>query len=236
MKLFKDYIKNFDLDNTMIKRKYHHSFRVQTLSEMIAKSLGFNDRDYYLVSICGLFHDIARFKQAKEYNSFKDSDSFDHGDEGEIIFNEYFANRLNLSDDEINLILKSIRYHNKLAIGNDVNDKELLFCKLVRDADKIDVLYQIANDKSLLEEIDGDINESLHKEFFNKKTLNIKNITNGTEKNLLTLAYYWDINFDLSKKIICENRYYNKIEKLLNDKRYDEYFKLIYREMEEIKC
>lgn len=94
MKLFDDYVKKYDFTNEKIELKYHHSYRVQALSEMIAKDLKMNERDMYLASIIGLFHDIARFKQITEYNTFLDSISFDHGDVGADIFNIEMANQL----------------------------------------------------------------------------------------------------------------------------------------------
>ena len=72
LKLFNNYVKNYDLTDLNIMRKYHHSFRVMERAGEIAKSLNLNSLEKDLVLICGLFHDIARFYQWEKYNTYKD--------------------------------------------------------------------------------------------------------------------------------------------------------------------
>ncbi len=232
MKLFDDYTKQFDFSNEKIELKYHHSYRVQKLCEMIAKNLKMNERDLYLASITGLFHDIARFRQITEYHTFLDSQSFDHGDVGADIFNNEIANQLDLSEEERIIIYKAIKYHNKLAIGNDVNDRELIFCQIVRDADKVDILYLFATNASLPGKTDGEVNSDCHRIFMNKQSISHEYVTNGTEKNVAALASLWDINFPISKQVIKEKKYFQQIEKMLNHEIYNKYFKLIYEDLE----
>ena len=233
MDIFENYVKQYDLKNAKIVRKYRQSIRVQHLCELLARNIGFSNEDIKLAKICGLFHDIGRFKQIELYDSFSDKNTFDHGDEGANIFLKQIAPELNLKQNDIDLIYKSIKYHNKFAIGNDVNAKELIFCKLLRDADKIDILYQLSSINGLLHPNDGEISNINDKDFMQKKCLNRKNITTGIEENLTLLAFIWDINFDISKKIIYDNKYYEKIEKILDDNRYDKYFNLIYKSLKE---
>ena len=232
MDLFENYVKKYDMNDTMIKRKYHHSFRVQTLCELIAKDLDMDAEDIRIASLCGIFHDIARFKQAKLFHTFNDLNSINHGDEGAIIFQNEFSDKLGLDEEKKQIIIKAIKYHNKINIGDDVNEKEELFCKILRDADKVDVLYLLATDSGLLKKTDGPISEECEHSFMNKQSINIKVIKNGTEKNILSLAFLWDINFDISKKIIKDNKYYQKIEKNLNNEIYNKYFQLIYESLE----
>ena len=231
MKLFDDYVNNYGFDNEKIELKYHHSYRVQSLCEMLAKDLQLSERDVYIASLAGLFHDIARFKQISEYNTFLDMNSFDHGDLGADIFKNEFASQFDLSDEEQMIIYKAIKHHNKLAIGQDVNERELLFCKIVRDADKIDILYLYGSNSHLPGKTDGEVNDECHKSFMDKKSIAHEYVTNGTEKNVAALASYWDLNFALSKKIIRDNEYFQKIEKVLNNDIYTKYFKLIYEDL-----
>ena len=80
MSIFNKYVKGFDLKNKNIMRKFHHTYRVVEYANDIAVSLKLNDDDIVLAKVCALFHDIARFIQATQYNTFIDSKSFDHGD------------------------------------------------------------------------------------------------------------------------------------------------------------
>lgn len=77
---FLNYTKKYDLSNENIKRKQLHSLRVMQISENIARSLNLNEEGVTLAMLIGLLHDIARFEQYTQYQTFKDFISFDHGD------------------------------------------------------------------------------------------------------------------------------------------------------------
>ena len=61
-----------------IKRKIEHCKRVNKLSVEIAQKLDLSAEEVYLISISSLFHDIGRFKQFYEYNTYNDSISCNH--------------------------------------------------------------------------------------------------------------------------------------------------------------
>ena len=61
-KEFEKYIKNYDLNNKEIKKKYLHSYRVMNLSKKYATLLNYNKHDIELATIIGLLHDIGRIK------------------------------------------------------------------------------------------------------------------------------------------------------------------------------
>ena len=63
---FDEYTSNYDLNNSMIKSKYNHSYRVMHLCEKYAKELGWSKSDILLARIIGLLHDFGRFEQLSE--------------------------------------------------------------------------------------------------------------------------------------------------------------------------
>ena len=79
-KEFIKFTENYDLTVESIKRKQCHSLRVMELSKEIATKEGFSETEIELATLIGLLHDIARFKQYTEYQTFSDAKSFDHGD------------------------------------------------------------------------------------------------------------------------------------------------------------
>ena len=135
--LFNSYYSRFEISQSGIYRKYDHTMRVVDYAEEIAKSLDMSEEDIDLARQCALFHDIARFKQWAEYKTFEDSRSFDHGDEGYNILKE-----LGVTDE---IILLSTKYHNKYAVPDDVDYRTKIFCNIVRDADKIDIMLEQKN-------------------------------------------------------------------------------------------
>ena len=46
----------------------------------------FDARGRYLARLAALFHDVSRFKQYREFQTFRDADSFDHGEMSAEIF------------------------------------------------------------------------------------------------------------------------------------------------------
>ena len=73
---FENFVNQFDKNNKKIKHKYDHTYRVVEYAKKIAKSINLNEKEYNRAIICALFHDLGRFPQIKEYNTFTDLLSF----------------------------------------------------------------------------------------------------------------------------------------------------------------
>ena len=85
---FLKYTENYDLSDFHIIGKQKHSIRVMELSKKIAEGLKLSEEQIELATLIGLLHDIARFEQYKQYHTFKDAESIDHGDLGVEILNK----------------------------------------------------------------------------------------------------------------------------------------------------
>ena len=224
---FMKYTNNYDIENENIERKIYHSLRVMEISKKIATNLGLENEKIELATLIGLLHDIGRFEQFKIYQTYSDLESIDHGDLGADILkqNNFIRNFIKEAKyDEI--ILKSVQNHNKYKIADDLNKEEKLFCKIVRDADKIDILYEAIEIfwKKGREEIQNDlISDKVYNEFLNKKLIkkdkNMKK--NGIDKLVLMLAFVFDINFYESLEILKKEDYLNKILNNFDFKRQD---------------
>lgn len=224
---FMKYTNNYDIENENIERKIYHSLRVMEISKKIATNMGLENEKIELATLIGLLHDIGRFEQFKIYQTYSDLESIDHGDLGADILkqNNFIRNFIKETKyDEI--ILKSVQNHNKYKIADDLNKEEKLFCKIVRDADKIDILYEAIEIfwKKGREEIQNDlISDKVYNEFLNKKLIkkdkNMKK--NGIDKLVLMLAFVFDINFHESLEILKKEDYLNKILNNFDFKRQD---------------
>ena len=226
-KEFNKYIINFfSINNDKIKKKYEHTYRVINYAKQIATSENLNKHDYNLAITCSLLHDIARFKQIKKYNTFKDSISFDHGDEGYniLIKNNYIDKYTNSKIDK-NIILKSVKNHNKLEIDNNLTKKELYFAKLVRDADKLDIIITQSNQ---ITDNSNTINKNTIKAIKNKQLCPNQYVTNQLENLIRNLALIYDLNFKESYRIIKKSNIIDKKLKLLENH-------ILKEELEEIK-
>ncbi len=213
---FNKYAKTFDLTIKQIIYKYHHSFRVMEIAKEIALSLNLNKEEIELATICGLFHDIGRFRQWTEYETYRDQDSIDHGDLGSEILKDFLNN---YKDKDI--VIKATKYHNKYGVP-ELDERTTLFCNIVRDADKLDIMREQTNEIYQKEII---LKPELLTDIDNKIICQNKNIENEVDTIIRELSWVFDLNFKYSFKFLKDKKI---IENKLN-------LLKIYGETEEIK-
>lgn len=212
MNYFDEYTSNYDMQDPEINYKYYHSYRVMNIMELLAQKLNLSHEDIELAKVIGLLHDIGRFEQDKLYDSFKDR-KFDHGNYGAKILRETnILDKTNINIEDYEVVCKAVDNHNQLKIDDGLTERELFFAKLIRDADKLDILYALGNKEILdLHQDDKEITKELETEFFNNKQGNIKNVKSKNDSIIIEFCYIYDINFKCTYEIIKENNYYEKI-------------------------
>lgn len=214
-KAFIKYTENYDLKVEAIERKQKHSLRVMELSKKIATELKLSQDEIELATLIGLLHDIARFEQYTQYKTYRDADSFDHGDYGVEILNKDIRNYIDT--DEYDKIIKcAVKNHNKYKIEEGLSKKEELFCNIVRDADKLDILYEILaifwkEDKDKPNVEYSKISNEVIKQIMEEKPVMRKKGDDDLVKLLCTVAFVFDINFEISLEIIKNENYINNM-------------------------
>ncbi len=210
----------FDKDNANIERKYIHTINVINLSETIAKSLNLNEEEVKLVKLIALLHDIARFeeyKDVKKETTFVNFETYDHASRSvEILKENNFIRKFIQENKYDDIIYAAIRNHNKNKIEDNLTEEKILYCKILRDADKLDILRLAATTywKNELSQIEnGIINEAMLKEFYNMHVIDISKIAEKTQldKLMKTLAFIYDLQYKKSFEILKEKDYFNKI-------------------------
>lgn len=213
---FLKYVKKFDETESKIDLKKHHSIRVMKISNQIAKTIFENKEQIELATLIGLLHDIARFEQYTRYRIFNDLESFDHGDYGvEILKRDNYIRKFIQTDKYDNIILKAIKNHNKFQIEEGLTEEESVYSKLVRDADKLDIFYEVSAMywKGQKKEIENSkISNYIEKEFKEKKTIKIEKgkKIEGVDRVISTSAFVFDLNYKESFKILKKEDYINK--------------------------
>lgn len=140
---FKEYVSGFNINDERISLKITHTYRVADNSVNLAESLGLTIDDQNLSWLIGLLHDVGRFSQIDRYGTFDDNVSVDHAELGaDLLFKyDYVWNFIdsNSEKNELSIIDTAIREHNKFELRNDLSDREAMFCRVIRDADKLDI-------------------------------------------------------------------------------------------------
>ena len=207
---FFKYVSNYDLDIYAVKRKYEHSIRVMNLGIKYARILGYSDSDVELASIIGLLHDIGRFEQYTKYLTFDDLNTFDHADYGvDILFKDDLIKNFTDRVVDYDLIRFAIRNHNKLFIEECNNKRYLKFAKLIRDVDKLDIVYLNGYLGEYKYVANGDyISDKVRECFSLKKSVDNKYILNNNDNLAATFALVYDVNNDIILKEFKQNIYY----------------------------
>lgn len=227
MNYFDEYVNKYDMNIEEINYKYYHSYRVMDNMELIANNLNLKEKDVELAKCIGILHDIGRFEQFRKYQSFNDK-NIDHGNYGEQIIKENnILKHFNIEEEDYEIVYTAIRNHNKYSIESNLKERELLFAKMIRDADKLDILYALGSTelKNIIYEDDSEISTDLDTAFYKNSPLKYSDRKNKNDNIVTLLAYPYDIYFNITLRIIEDNKYYEKIYNRLKNK--DKYIKYL---------
>lgn len=230
-RVFTEYTDKYDSSDTKIKLKIDHTFRVAGLSEQIAKSINLPADDVDIAWLVGMLHDIGRFEQVRIYNTFSDADSIDHAHFGaDLLFKdkliELFLGR-NTTDavsenvitmDALSTIELAIRNHSAYRIQSGLSERDIMFCGIIRDADKIDILK--VNSDLPIEEIYNVTTEELKNAQVTKEVLEAFYEEHAVLRKLkktpvdhivghISLAY--ELVYPMSYKLLSSQGYIYKI-------------------------
>lgn len=228
---FLKYVDKYDNNDKEILLKRRHTLRVMELSEEIAKSLNLSEEDVELAKLCGLLHDIGRFTQIRDFNTYNDLVSLDHGDLGaEILKKDNYINKFtNKNQDNI---IKVVKYHNKYRIPKTLSEKNRLLTKIVRDADKIDILFLFVNKETYNNIEYTSVSKEVYNDILNKRLVRNVNVKTSADEIVREIANIFDISFKPSFKIIKERDYVNKIFKIQLERTKNEEFIKQLKEMQ----
>ncbi len=200
-----------------IMLKLAHTYRVCENITVIAGSLGLNGEDLAMAQAIALLHDVGRFEQLRGFGSFDDRMTLDHAMLGLKVINRTGV-LSSLPKRERNLIRKSIWHHNKYMIPVAEKAEVAFFSKLIRDADKLDILgvvtehfetrdqhpnraldFGLADDLRLTQDAVSDIMQG--------KMVRINVLKTLGDLRLLYSSWVFDINFPITLARLKEKGY-----------------------------
>lgn len=204
--VFRDYVDTFDWSNEKIRLKYFHTIEVANISYEVAKRLNLSCEERDLAKLIGYLHDIGRFIQVAKTNTFKDK-IMDHATEGiKILFEEGLIREFILEDKYDEIIKKAIANHNKYQIEEGLNNQELLFAKIIRDTDKIDIFRVCTTENRY--KMDGIPSGKVLECFENETSVKLQDVKNKSDSTLCVLAFIFDFNYKESIQVLKEKGYY----------------------------
>lgn len=226
-KWFLDYVDQFSSSEVFIqeniKLKIEHTARVCENILLLADAEKVGEEGSRLAEAIALFHDLGRFEQFIKYRTFKDSESENHALLGvKILKNTGILSRLPLK--EKNIIMKAVEYHNLMEIpGCAENYREFLFySKLIRDADKLDILRLVSEDYKKEEKFRNPVLElnvpdtpgfskNVVTDILNNRMAKLADARNQNDVKLLRLSWIFDINFPATLALLKQRGYLDTI-------------------------
>jgi len=225
MKIFESYVDSFTgltpLQQHNFSIKKDHSIRVAENALLLSKYLNLSEEEVQIAVLAGIFHDIGRFGQLLKHNTLNDAESFDHADYGvEVLTGKEILKEWS---DEVNrLVYKAIQLHNKFVIPTSLTSEELLYTRILRDADKLDifkVLTEYYSDKSRPPNhtltwdlpLASQVSAEVAKEVLGGKLVSKQLVKSDVDVKIMQLSWVYDIHFRFSFEEVLKNRFLEKI-------------------------
>ena len=222
---FSEFCKNFHLkdkkEQLNITLKEEHTLHVCENILAVARGESLGADEMLLAETIALFHDIGRFPQYAQYKTFKDSASVNHGLLGaNTLLEQKVLDRLPAHEREI--IMDSVKFHNAFAIADIVDADKILFLKLIRDADKLDIwrvfldFYESPDEEKPeaiglgFEDVPAYAGEILS-HIRNMEIISLSRLKTLNDFKLLQLSWIFDLNFTASFRLLIGRDYIRRI-------------------------
>jgi putative nucleotidyltransferase with HDIG domain len=201
--------------------KMRHGPEVGLEARRIAKSLGLPTESVELASIAGVLHDIGRFEQFVRYRTFVDHQSVNHALLGAAILREHKVLD-SLRDEDAQCILFAIENHNSYNTQPDFPESFSTMLKILRDADKIDILRIMTDlfDSGGNPDLDaltaglentGPLSYEVSSAIHARRLVKNQDVRNLNDLKMLYSSWVFDVHFPVTMTIFRERRYLDRI-------------------------
>lgn len=213
---------NNDFDRNIILKR-EHSLKVMNECLLLASALCLSEQEQLLAGIAGLFHDVGRFEQFKRYHTFVDIKSQNHGKLGGEVLKDKFTFK-NFNDDEKKILLSAITNHNCRLLPVSLSSAEIIMAKIVRDADKLDIMRIVLDyyanpeeNESIVLELDNSdiITKAVFDAVMKNVTVSIRDLRTVADFKIAQLAWIYDLNYQHSIERYVMLEFHHELRKHL---------------------
>ncbi len=193
--------------------KIEHTQRVRDNIRELADRIGLEPEKILLAETVALFHDLGRFEQYRDYHSYSDARSINHALKSvEVLEKNGVLNSLSAGEQKI--VIDAVRVHNAPALPGEDTQGALLFMRLIRDADKLDIWKVIADyirqdaplDPVIFHHLPDlpDCSPKIIASIMQKRMALVKDIRCINDFKLLQLSWIYDLNFPATTALAKE--------------------------------
>ncbi len=205
-----NHVNKIQIDNPRVQMKLGHIIRVAQNCKKLATNLKLTKEKIQLAELIGLLHDIGRFEQYKILDKNK-KEKFDHGKAGvEVLKKDNYIRKYIKEDIYDDIIYTAVYEHNKYQLSEGLSQEKELFCKIIRDADKLDLIYEGAviyweQPERIKQVEEGKLSEKMLEDVYQTRLADGRNKMSEIDQILRFASYVFDVNFSYSFKVLKEN-------------------------------
>ena len=223
---FDEYIAGFYGDdefvNANLKLKEDHSRRTCEEMRYLAEQVALTANQKRIAEAAALFHDLGRFKQFVKYRTYNDPKSVNH-----CLLSLEILRRTNMlagvEKAEKEIIEKAIEYHGVKELPSELDGECLLFSKLLRDADKLDIFFVVTQYYKQYRDNPGEFKLEMElpdvpeysaevvEAILNGQRFDYSRLRSWNDMKLLQLGWVYDVNFTATLKRIGKRKFLEKI-------------------------
>ncbi|NVO00473.1 MAG: HD domain-containing protein [Geobacteraceae bacterium] len=228
---FDSFVTAFKAESAQEQRNYdlkiEHTAKVRNNIELLADSLLLPADKRALASIIAICHDVGRFPQYAKYGTFNDATSVNHA---ALAIQTLKSEGILQILDEVSrdMVIQSIALHNVFLLPDNLCPDELLFARLIRDADKLDIWrvlieYCTAQPEERASAVvwelpdTGLCSDAAINEVINGRMINRSVLSSADDFKLLQISWAYDLNFKETFVQLSEHGYIDTLAGLLPD-------------------
>lgn len=241
LRRFDDWLNvNFDMNHPRAVSKKEHVHSVANISTLISLAEGLNDNDTLLAQVIAVMHDVGRFPQLQKYGNFLDNDEYNHSLKGAEMLENGLLWKLfpEVKKEDEQIIITAVKYHGLLSLPTKTDERTLMHCKIIKDADKTDLYERSVN---RFEELNSTheigekfITPKVKQNFTNNENILIPDCKSKLDLLVLRLGFIYQYEFPSALKVIEEKRYIQRLVQKFRDMNYYDTAQLDWLESEAI--
>ncbi len=202
-----------------LRLKQAHIARVVIEMDSLTSALGLDESQCLIARTIALLHDIGRYEQLVRWGTMSDRASVSHSELGIAEIKKHNSIG-HLSGTEERIIFAGILNHSRREIEPNLDEATEFNCKLIRDADKLDIYkvfieVDMGDNEALkmtayldLPEEVG-VSDKVINDLESGKLVDYVSMQNRHDVRLMLLSWVYDLNFDYTRAQILERGYFN---------------------------
>lgn len=208
----------------MLRLKEQHSLRVTEKVQRIADRLDWLSSLRFQATAAALFHDLGRFPQFRDFRTFQDAVSVNHGESGAAEIEAATDELVGMGVD-VPSVAAAVRFHNRPALRQGLPQDAERLLRLVRDADKLDILEVVydgaTHPDSLYTELaswvdmTGQVSANVVDSARRRAPICYADLSSLADIVVMELYWVYDLNYGPSFALLRESGVFERLRSLI---------------------